>query len=204
MMSGSVLVVAEQRLGQLNPVSLETLVAGQRAAAAHGLSLVVALVGAGVEDIAGQLGAYQMDRLMLLEHELLEPYGPEAYCDAVASLIRELNPDFVFFPHSYQGRDFAPRLAARFGRSLISDCVDIRSDDGQLVCVRQVFQGKLHADVVPVGEPPHFVSFQAAAFGVDELAAATGDCVVEKHTLALNAPTLGLAMEQPEIGRAHV
>lgn len=195
-MSKTVLVVAEQRLGELNPVSLETLVAGQRAADAHGLSLVVALIGAEVEAMAGELAAYKMDRLLAVEHESLDPYGPVAFCDAAAGLVKELDPEYVFFPHTYQGRDFAPRVAARFGRSLISDCVDIRSEDGQLVCERQVFQGKLHADIVPVGEAPHFVSFQSAAFGIDELAAAAAPCTVEKPAPELAAAP-GVTMQQP-------
>lgn len=196
-MTGSVLVVAEQRLGQLNPASLETLVAGQRVAVALGKDLVVAVPGASVEAAAEQLAAYQLDRLVGVEHALLDPYSPGAYCSVVEALVQELSPDLVFFPHTYQGRDFAPRVAARSGRSLISDCVDVRVDDGQLVCVRQVFQGKLHADVVPVGEPPHFVSFQSAAFGIDQLAAATAACQLEKSAIAPDADALGVAMEAP-------
>lgn len=196
-MTGSVLVVAEQRLGQLNPASLEALVAGQRVATAQGKSLVVAVLGAEVEAAAEQLAGYQLDRLLAVEHGLLEPYGPGAYCNVTEALVRELSPELVFFPHTYQGRDFAPRVAARFSRSLISDCVDVRVDDGQLVCVRQVFQGKLHADVIPVGEPPHFVSFQSAAFGVDELAAAAAPCQLEKSAIVPDAGATGVAMEPP-------
>jgi electron transfer flavoprotein alpha subunit len=196
-MTGTVLVVAEQRSGQLNPASLETLVAGQRTAKGQGKSLVVALVGAQMEAAAEQLAGYQMDRLLVVEDALLDPYSPGVYCSVVEGLVREISPDLVFFPHTYQGRDFAPRVAARCGRSLISDCVDIRNDAGQLVCVREIFQGKLHADVVPVGEPPHFASFQSAAFSIDELAAAATACQVEKPAIAPDASAPGVVMAQP-------
>jgi electron transfer flavoprotein alpha subunit len=178
-------VIAEQRHGELNTASLETLVAGQRAAQAQGLSLMVALPGTGAGALLEQFAGYRVDRLLAVEHDQLDPYGPEAHASAVEQLVRELEPDWVFFPHSYQVRDFAPRVAARFGRSLISDCVDLKSEGGQLVCVRQVFQGKLNADVVPAGEAPHFVSFQAAAFSVDDLQAATGSCEIETRDVGL-------------------
>ena len=184
-MSGSVLVIAEQRRGELNTASLETLVAGQRAADAQGLSLVVALLGNGAAGLLEQFSSYRIDRLLALEHEMLERYGPDAYAAAVENLVGELEPDWVFFPHTYQVRDFAPRVAARFQRSLISDCVDIRSEGEQLVCVREVFQGKLNADVAATGEAPHFVSFQAASFSVDALQAAGQVCPVEKQPTAL-------------------
>jgi electron transfer flavoprotein alpha subunit len=66
-------------------------------------------------------------------------------------------------------RDFAPKLATSFDRGLVSDCLNYRSQDGKLIFVRQVFQGKYSADVEFVGEPPYFVTFQAAAFREDSV-----------------------------------
>jgi electron transfer flavoprotein alpha subunit len=178
-MTGCVLLVAEQRQGELNPASLETLVAAQRIAAATGAELVVALPGASAAEALAPVGGYQVDRLLALEHAALDPYGPDAYTAAVEALVRDLAPDWVLFPHTYQVRDYAPCVAARFGSSLISDCVGVRGDAGSLVFERQVFQGKLHADVAPAGDAPHFASFQAAAFGADELTAGAGSVAVE-------------------------
>jgi electron transfer flavoprotein alpha subunit len=75
----------------------------------------------------------------------------------------------VVFSHTYQVRDFAPKLAAALDRGLASDCLGYRNEEGKLIFVRQVFQGKYCADVELVGEPPHFVSFQAAAFREDSV-----------------------------------
>jgi electron transfer flavoprotein alpha subunit len=202
-MSGSVLVIAEQRRGELNTASLETLVAGQRAAEARGLELVVALLGKGAGGLLEQFSSYRVDRLLAVEHELLEAYCPEAYAAAVEALVRELEPEWVFFPHSYQARDFVPRVAARFARSLISDCVDIRSEGEQLVCVRQVFQGKLNADVAATGETPYFVSFQPAAFSVDALQPAAQACSVEIRAISLDiSPVVTMQAETQEGGQA--
>lgn len=90
-------------------------------------------------------------------------YTADAFTDALAALIRERGVSLVLFPHTYQVRDFAPKLATRFDRALLSDVVKVRVENGELVCVRQLFQGKLNVDVKPVGEPV-FVSLQAGAF----------------------------------------
>jgi electron transfer flavoprotein alpha subunit len=184
-------------LGELNGASLEALAAGQRLAQALDLELVVALAGDRASGLLEQFAGYQVDRLLALENAELEPYGPEAHSHAVEQLVRQLQAQWVLFPHSYQVRDYAPRVAARFGRSLIADCVDLRVDNGQVVCERQVFQGKLHADVSPVGDSPHFVSLQAAAFSSDALAAGQQPCPVETAELSLAGVASRIAAQPP-------
>lgn len=202
-MVGCVLVVAEQRQGELNVSSLECLVAGQRASEALGLDLVVALPGGQVGPLLEQFAGYRVDRLLAVEDGMLESYNPDAYVAAVVALVNELEASWVFFPHSYQVRDFAPRVAARFQRSLISDCVDLRSDGGELVCVRQLFRGKLHADVRAAGEWPHFVSFQPAAFSTEELVAAAESPATESHPVSLDlSPRVRMQAPAQEGGRA--
>jgi electron transfer flavoprotein alpha subunit len=201
-MAESVLVVSEHRGGELNPSSLETLVAGQRAASALGLELVVAVLGSGVAAVAEQFAGYKVDRLLAVESEQLEPYGPESYAAALQQLVVDLQASWVFFPHTYQTRDYAPRVAAHLDRSLISDCVDLKVDGGQLVFVRQVFQGKLHADVEVAGDAPHLVSFQPASFSMDELEAASGGAV-EQMSLALElSPRIIMQAPEQEGARA--
>ena len=109
---------------------------------------------------------------------------PTAYTAALEQLIRKAQPAFVLFPHTYQVRDFAPKLATRFNQALISDVIAIRNDGGP-VFVRQFFQGKLNADVRPGGPAPSFVSIQAGAFGPDRIEA--GAAEVETFAPSLNA-----------------
>ncbi len=73
-------------------------------------------------------------------------------------------------PHTYQVRDFAPKLAASLGKGMIGDCIGYRSESGKLIFVRQMFQGRTSADVVFAGEPPWIASFQASAFRADLVA----------------------------------
>src|SRR5207245_8437908 len=84
-----------------------------------------------------------------------------------SQVIGAAKPELVLFPHTYQVRDFAPKLAAMLGKGMIGDCVGYRSEGGKLVFVRQMFQGKTAADVTFQGASPWFASFQAGAFRSD-------------------------------------
>lgn len=93
-----------------------------------------------------------------------QPYTADGFAAAFESEIRNTKPALVVFAHTYQTRDWAPKLAARWGKSLLSDVIAVRFDSGEPVFVRQLFQGKLHADVRLNGEGPHFISIQSGAF----------------------------------------
>jgi len=97
-------------------------------------------------------------------HSIDHAYTADVYTAAVEQLVRNLHPELVVFGHTYQTRDYAPKLAARFGRVLIGDVIAAKPP----VFVRQIFQGKFNADVRLVGEGPHFVSIQAGAWRPSE------------------------------------
>jgi electron transfer flavoprotein alpha subunit len=173
----SILVVMEQRGG----MSLETLAAGQQIAKELGTTVSAALLSAG----AGEPVAAAVDKLYSVEHELLKDYTPDAYTAALKQLIARVKPDYVLFPHTYQVRDFLPKLATSLGKVAVSDVVSHRVDNGAIVLVRQLFQGKVNADVRFGGGPPNFASLQAGAYRADQLVA--GSPAVEKFTPALTA-----------------
>ena len=164
-----ILVISEQREGIWNRTSFETLSAAQQIAAASGGALVAAVVGKGVAGLAGELAGYQLEEVLQIEHDLLEKYTPDGYSIALAQVIAQAKPELVLLPHTYQVRDFAPKLAASLGKGMIADCVGYRHEGGRLVFVRQMFQGKTAVDVTFQGEPPWFASFQASAFRSDLL-----------------------------------
>ena len=106
------------------------------------------------------LPAKNIAEVLLVEHDLLEAYTPDGYCLALSQVIQSAKPDLVLFPHTYQVRDFAPKLAAMLGKGMIADCVGFRKEGDKLVFVRQMFQGKTAADVTFQGAAPWFASFQ--------------------------------------------
>ncbi len=170
-MSGNVLVMMEQRGGTWSRMSWETLAAGQQLAAQIGGTASAAVAGQGVASLAGELASKKLDKVYAVDHQLLGSYTADAYTAALEQLIRKTSPALVLFPHTYQVRDFAPKLATRFNQVLISDTIGFRIDGGAPVFARQLFQGKLNADVKPGGSAPHFASIQAGAFRADRLEA---------------------------------
>jgi electron transfer flavoprotein alpha subunit len=165
-----ILVIAEQRQGKWNPVSFETLVAAQQLAEKSSGELRVAVVGNDLAGLAGEMAAKRVDEVLLVEHPLLEPYTADGFTAALRQTIEQAAPDLVLLPHTYQVRDFAPKLAASLGKGMIADCIGYRYENGALVLVRQMFQGRTNADVSFAGAAPWFASFQAGAFRSDQVA----------------------------------
>jgi electron transfer flavoprotein alpha subunit len=186
-MSG-VLVILEHRGGAYNRMSWEALAAGQQIAAASGQPLSAAIVGDNLEAFSAELAGKKLEKGYRVEHALLKDYTSDGYVSALEQLIRKLDPSFVVFPHTYQVRDFAPRLAARFGQVLLADLVGLRKDGDSFVFVRQLFQGKLNADYRHNAAGPCFVSVQAGAFRAESLEA--GSTTVEAFAPQLDASAI--------------
>ncbi|HVA71559.1 MAG TPA: electron transfer flavoprotein subunit alpha/FixB family protein [Candidatus Limnocylindrales bacterium] len=162
-----VLLITEQREAKWNKISFETLAAAQQIASEVKGSLSGVVIGQGVTALADELAGYRLDEVLLVENALLEKYTPEGYAIALKQVIEQAKPELVLFPHTYQVRDFAPKLAASLGKGMIGDCVGYRYENGKLIFVRQMFQGRTAADVVFQGAPPWIASLQAGAFRAD-------------------------------------
>ena len=181
----SILAVLEQRGGEWNRMSFETLAAAQQFAKEQGVPAAAAVLGQGTGALASELGKRQLEKVYSVEHDLLKDYTPDAYCSALRQLIAQVKPRLVLFPHTYQVRDFLPKLATSLGRVAVSDVVGHRVDNGELVLVRQLFQGKVNADLRFAGDGPHFASLQAGAWRAD--LAVEGSAPVETFTPTLAA-----------------
>jgi electron transfer flavoprotein alpha subunit len=169
----SVLAILEQREGQWNKMSFETLAAAQQLAQELGTTASAAVLGKGVAALANELASKQLAKVYAVEHDLLEDYTPDAYAAALRQLVESAKPSLVLFPHTYQVRDFLPKLATALDRVAVSDVVHHRVENGKPVFVRQLFQGKVNVDVRFATEGPNFASLQAGAYRADLLAAGT-------------------------------
>ena len=192
---GSVLAILEQSGGQWHRMSWEALAAAQQFAAAMGVPLNIAVAGAGVSALATEAATKNAAKVYAVEHALLGDYTADGYTAALEALVRAANPALVVLPHTYRTRDFAPKLATRFGRVLIGDVVGARFEGGSPVFVRQLFQGKLSADVRPAGDGPHFVSLQAGAWRADTLE--PGSATVETFSPQMDAAGIRQRPEAP-------
>ncbi len=166
-MANQILVFAEHQGGKLTRPTFEALAAGQHLAADVGSSVSAVLVGGNLASVAADLAGIAVQEVLTVESPLLAEYTADGHTSALRAVIEQQKPRFVIFSHTYQVRDFAPKLAASLSRGLVSDCLGYRNEQGKLIFVRQVFQGKYYADVEITGEAPYFVSFQAAAFRED-------------------------------------
>jgi electron transfer flavoprotein alpha subunit len=185
-MPDTILVIAEQREGKLNRVSLETLTAAQAISSETGWSVEAAVIGANVDSIAQEIAKIKLAKVCAIEAPALEHYTADAYVAALKQFISTKQPRLVLMPHTYQVRDFAPKLAAALGRTLISDAVAYRKDRDKLVFTRQMFQGKFAADVSFSCDSPHFATFQAGAYRADKVGMGSG-APVEKVAAQVDA-----------------
>src|ERR1700733_9001785 len=178
-MPDTILVVVEQREGKLNRVSWETITAGQAIDAATGWTLEAAVVGSTISALPAEVAAKKVGKVYAVESPKLEPYTPDAFSAALKQLITAKQPKLVLMPHTYQVRDFVPKLATAMGRAVISDCIGFKHENRKLVFTRQMFQGKFAADVSFAGDAPWFATFQNGAFRGDQVEAGTAAAPVE-------------------------
>jgi electron transfer flavoprotein alpha subunit len=167
MASMKILLISEQREGKWNGTTFETLAAAQQIAKQTQSTIAGVVIGKGVGALADDLAVYQLDEILLVEHDLLEKYTPDGFSLALRQVIEAAKPDLVLLPHTYQVRDFAPKLSASLKKGMIGDCTGYRYEGGKLIFVRQMFQGRTAADVVFTGDAPWIASFQAGAFRAD-------------------------------------
>jgi electron transfer flavoprotein alpha subunit len=184
-MSDTILVVVEQREGKLNRVSWETLTAGQAIAAETGWALEAAVVGSGVGNFANEIATKKISKVYTIESPKLEPYTPDAFSAALKQFIESKQPKLVLMPHTYQVRDFVPKLATAMGRTAITDCIGYKTEGGKLLFTRQMFQGKLAADVSFTCDAPWFVTFQNGAFRGDKAEVGASAAPVETFNVQI-------------------
>ena len=184
------LVVAEHRDGRLNRATWETIAAAQRLGTVR-----VVLPGAGVDAVAQDLAAAECSEVIVLEHPALQTYTADGYVQALAGFLTDVQPSHVLLPHTYQTRDFAPALAARLGRALVTDITALRMEGDRVVYVRPMFQGKLSADVEALGPAPHISTCQIGAFRADSASRGASPAPVRKSTAELDAAAI---RQQPE------
>ena len=205
-MSKGILVILENRGDTWHRLSWEALAAGQQLAQQTGKPLMAVTIGGKAEDAA----KYALAKVYDVQHSLLAQYTADGYTAALEQLIKQVNPAYVVFPHTYQVRDYGPKLATRFRQVLIADVTGIHGDSQKPVFVRQLLQGKLNADYTHASEGPCFVSIQAGAFRADTLA--SGQAPVEAFAPQIDASQIRskpgepfrLAMQTVDLNSAPV
>jgi electron transfer flavoprotein alpha subunit len=204
-----ILAIAEQRDGALRRVSHEVVSQARHSADALGATVdAVVLGGSGSAAAAAELGGYGADRVLVAENAALERYHPDAYAAALAEVIKGGDYFAVFLPASAQGKDYAPRLAARLDLPLATDATALAVEGGELIVTRPLYAGKVFARVKLAGSP-RLVSLRPNAFGATTTAKAG---IVEQVSVTLDQSAqrvrvrefVAAASERPDVSEAPV
>lgn len=194
-MAENILVIMEQREGKLNRVSWETIAAGQAIAALTGWTLEAAVAGSGVSAIAAEVATKKVTKVYDVESPALEPYTPDAFVYGLREFLGKHPAKLVLMPHTYQVRDFVPKLAAALQTTAISDVIGVKYEGGKLIFTRQMFQGKFVADVSFAGTGICFVTFQNGSFRADKAEAGAAAAPVVTVTVEIPA---GVVRNKPQ------
>ena len=162
-----ILVFIEHKDCVLNKTSLEAIAAAQSIGKDLGIGVGAVIPCGGDCPTADEIAKYNLEKVIVAKNEKLGTYTPDGYTDAWEHVIKQENPEYVVMAHTYQVRDFCPKLATRFGKEMLGDCIRYSNDGGNLTFTRRIFLGKLDADVTIDGVGPYFVTFQSGAFRGD-------------------------------------
>lgn len=168
-MASGILVIVEQNDGKVSRIGWEAAAAAQEIGAALNQHVNALLLGKGAGAAAKAMADSRMQEIWFAENAELVNYTPDGFTTASKQVIDKISPQYIFAGHSYQARDYFPKLATACGRSLMSDCIGYRVESESVVFVRQAFQGKVNADFAFSGDAPFFASFQAGAMSSEKV-----------------------------------
>jgi electron transfer flavoprotein alpha subunit len=193
-MSQGILVFIEHRGGVANKSSFEAIAAAQALGSELQQTVSAVVLGADTSGLAQEVSAYSVEKVICASNPKLADYTPDGYADAMESVVRQIDPNLVLMTHTYLVRDFAPKLAARFGKSLISDCIRAKTEAGKITFTRRIFLGKLDADVASDGAAPVFATFQTGAYRADQAASGSG---ATEETIEVEVGEVRMVPEPP-------
>lgn len=174
-----ILTYVEIRDNKVKKSSLEVLSEAKRRAAELDEDAAAVLLGQAVEGLAPDLFGCGASRVFLMDNPALAQYSSQAYTAALAALVRKVNPSAIFLPATSLGRDLAPRLAARLGVALASDCTQVSVKDGRLEFTRPIFAGKASLSLT-LSSLPQAATLRPNVFPLEK-AAGQGEVVREEY-----------------------
>jgi electron transfer flavoprotein alpha subunit len=168
-----IIVLLEHRRGVILDVSLEMLQKGAVIAASNGSELIAILLGNNVGNLAAEL-SQKVNRVLVVDNPYFSNYNYESYLDILTNLIKEQSPELIIIGHTTTGMDLAPGLATHLNLPLITSCIDFQLQDNKLTGIRQMYDGKVNAEVTSAGHPAYVVTVRPGSFPIQEQAKLEG------------------------------
>ena len=152
-MKGPVLVFAESSGPKFRKASYEALTEGRRLADLLGVEEYALSIGNGLAPIAGDLGRYGADHVLLSDAPTLGLFHPEYYRQISLDAVRKVSPSILLLPATSTGKDLAPRLAIHLNTGVASECIQLELQGDELVATRPAYAGKILLKVKIIGTP---------------------------------------------------
>ena len=190
-----ILIVIEENNGKVHRMGLESITAAQTMAKGRGFSIAALVMGSNADELATQVSNYDIGEVLKLQHDLLSSYSSDGYAEAVKQVVEKESPKYVFFGHTYQVRDYVPKISAKLMKPFLVDNVLMNSDGEETVFTKQMFNAKLYSDMIAMDEGPLLISFQSAAYSSDN--AASGSASVRDVNINLDSSMIKTQSEDP-------
>ena len=190
-----ILVVLEDSNGKIHRLALEAIVGAQKLAESQNLNVSVLAIGLNASNLASEAAQYEFDKVLKVKNDHLSTYSSDGYTEAVMQVIERESPKYILFGHTYQVRDFVPKLSAKLMKPFLADSVAFETNEDATVLTKQMYNAKLLSDMVPVNEPPYLVSFQSAAFSSDNIK--PGNAQIVDYDISFDPSIIKTQSEEP-------
>jgi len=180
-----ILVVLEDNRGSLHRMSKEAIVGAQQL----GGSISALAIGDNADALASELSGFDLEEVITVKHDLVSSYNADGYAMVVQKVVESESPKTILAGHTYQTRDFMPRVSAKIDAPFIPDIISI--DDG---LTKQILNAKLNATVSSSNEQM-ILSFQSAAFSEESIK--PGFCSSRSFDVSLDSSQVRAESEDP-------
>mgnify|MGYP000046832283 CR=1 FL=1 len=191
----NILVVLEDNNGAIHRMSLEAIVAAQKISSKLKSKITVLAMGKNAEALALESSKYELNEILKINSSSLNSYSSDGYATAIEQIILENDFRYVFFGHTYQVRDYVPKISAKLMRPFLSDNIKMSISDGSIEFTKQTFNAKLLADIQTSDSGLYLVSFQSASFSSDDLK--PGFSEIKKIDITIDETQIKNTYEEP-------
>ena len=191
----NILVVLEDSNGAIHRMSLEAIVAAQEISSTLKSKITVLAMGKNADSLALEASEYEVNEILKINSSSLNSYSSDGYAIAIEQIILENDFRYVFFGHTYQVRDYVPKISARLMRPFLADNIKMSISDGSIVFTKQAFNAKLLADIQTSDSGLYLVSFQSASFSSDDLR--SGSSEIKKIDIEIDETQIKNTYEEP-------
>ena len=191
----NILVVLEDNNGAIHRMSLEAIVAAQKISSKLKSKITVLAMGKNAEALALEASKYELNEILKINSSSLNSYSSDGYAIAIEQIILENNFRYVFFGHTYQVRDYVPKISAKLMRPFLADNIKMSISDGSIEFTKQTFNAKLLADIQTSDSGLYLVSFQSASFSSDDLK--PGSSQIKKIDITIDETQIKNTYDEP-------